>query len=224
MSGDRILAIDAATYTGSVALLEADRVVIETEVGMRGEHEERLMPAIAEVLKSAGLRPHELSAVAVGAGPGSFTSLRIAAALAKGLAVSAGIPLYAASSLTLMVAADASLGAGDYQAQLDAMRGDVYVQRVRITETGDIVELTAPALRSAGEARELAERDGVMRLGTGDGSRPSAPHARGFRRLMKSIAALVSVSGWEPLYGRLAEAQVKWEQLHGRALSATPLR
>ena len=165
MSDALILAVDAATYEGSVAVLRGGHVVEEAQVLMRGATEERLMPAIVDTLARAGVGVSELAGVACGAGPGSFTSLRIAAALAKGIAAARGIPLYAASSLTLVIAADQSLGSGDYLAQLDAMRGDVHVQRVRKHAPGDIEELGAPELLSATLAAEAAVRGRLLTVG-----------------------------------------------------------
>ena len=74
----QVLALDASTYSGSVALIRDGVVVADAVAAMRGEHEERLMPAIASVLSEHGVLVDQLDAVACGAGPGSFTSLRIA--------------------------------------------------------------------------------------------------------------------------------------------------
>ncbi|MGI9077527.1 MAG: tRNA threonylcarbamoyladenosine biosynthesis protein TsaB, partial [Gemmatimonadaceae bacterium] len=71
-----MLAIDASTYTGTVAVISEEKVVAEREVAMRGRNEERLMPAVAEALETAGVHVDNLGAVVCGGGPGSFTSLR----------------------------------------------------------------------------------------------------------------------------------------------------
>ncbi len=219
MTDDFVLAVDAATYAGSVAVLCGTRVVEEAQVVMRGATEERLMPAIVEALARAGVGVNQLVGVACGAGPGSFTSLRIAAALAKGIAFSRGIPLLAASSLTLILAADESLGAGEYLAQLDAMRGELYVQRLRKHSNGRIEEVAAPMLLSMASAAEMAASEALITIGNAGAAVERPSHARGFAALLDSIAAPVSVSTWEPLYGRLAEAQVQWELRAGRALA-----
>ena len=86
------LAIDAATYEGTVAIVRGGRVLAQRAATMRGEHEERLMPAVVSVLQDAGLDVSRLERIACGAGPGSFTSLRIAASIAKGLAVALRLP------------------------------------------------------------------------------------------------------------------------------------
>ena len=84
MSG-LILALDASTYTASVALVEDATVIRERTVAMRDPRHERLMPAVADILGDGGMG--DIDRIVCGAGPGSFTSLRIAASIAKGLAV-----------------------------------------------------------------------------------------------------------------------------------------
>src|SRR4051794_36770667 len=109
------LALDAATYEGSVAVLLGGEVLAERTVAMRGEREERLMPAVAAALAESGVAPGDLARVVCGEGPGSFTSLRIAASLAKGIAGGVGAPLLAVPSLALVVAgARPALGPGRY--------------------------------------------------------------------------------------------------------------
>jgi tRNA threonylcarbamoyladenosine biosynthesis protein TsaB len=100
------------------------------------------------MLSDAGLRPDSLGGIVCGEGPGSFTSLRIAASLAKGLAHGAGIPLHAVSSLLLAAAsAPASVwpvhaGRNDaaWSAVVhgDALRGERYVQQVARQQDGHV--------------------------------------------------------------------------------------
>ena len=70
------LALDASTYAGSVAVLRGRAVLAECTVAMRGEREERLMPAVAEALAEVGASPRDVAEVVCGGGPGSFTNLR----------------------------------------------------------------------------------------------------------------------------------------------------
>ena len=217
-----VLALDASTYLGTAAVLRDGAIVAEREARMRGEHEERLLPAVAEVLQLAGAAPAMLDAVVCGAGPGSFTSLRIAASIAKGLATARGVPLYAASSLSLVVAGTVpALPPGRYLASLDAMRGERFAQLVIVGADGTV--------RAEGDARRVpAERvdDLARELSAGSVgpgcAHEAAPHARGVARMRPALLAHgpVSLDAWEPDYGRLAEAQVKWEAAHGRPLSA----
>ena len=120
------LALDASTYVGSVALLDGARVLAEQSVAMKGAEHERLMPAIVDVLQGGDVQVDDLSRVVCGEGPGSFTSLRIAGAIAKGIASGVGIPLYAVPSMALIVAG-AKLSVGRYLVVVDALRGEAYV-------------------------------------------------------------------------------------------------
>ena len=235
------LALDASTYAGSVAVVRDGRVVAEADVAMRGEREERLMPAVIDVLAAAGLaaagpaagrgadRPlgpgaEGLDAVVCGGGPGSFTSLRIAASIAKGLAFSLGAELWSVPSLALVVAggvggADAT-APGRYLATLDAMRGDVYAQPFDVDATGAVAAAGGVALVPAARLAALAESSGATPVGPAAGG-GWTPHARAVARLAGgTLLAPVDLARWEPDYGRLAEAQVRWEQAHGRPLGS----
>ncbi|MFN8579855.1 MAG: tRNA (adenosine(37)-N6)-threonylcarbamoyltransferase complex dimerization subunit type 1 TsaB [Gemmatimonadaceae bacterium] len=211
------LAIDASTYEGSVAIVRGSDVLHDALVPMRGEHEERLMPAVAAALDACGLRPGSLSFVACGAGPGSFTSLRIAGAIAKGLAVSGRRPLVVASSLALTAAAQA-LSPGRYLVTSNAMRGEVYLQGVQVHSDGFVSVLDEPALATDSRVAEILRSSGWQLVGGSDDATGPILRARGFSRLTPGVLAEVDTATWEPVYGRLAEAQVQWERRHGRPL------
>ena len=179
------------------------------------------MPAIAECLKEVGVKRDVIGRIVCGAGPGSFTSLRVAGSVAKGLAVGYGVDLYAVSSLVLTVAgARPTLRAGEYLSVLDAMRGEYYAARVTLLSDQTVIQSELTHLVSAAELKELAEREPLVEL-VGPGQRLDFhPHARGVAALLKSITdqGPVDLASWEPDYGRLAEAQVRWEAAHGRPL------
>ena len=219
MSRVLTLALEAATSTGSAAVLRGAELLASREVAMRSGAEEHLLPAIDEALREAGVTVHDLSRVVCGAGPGSFTSLRVSASLAKGIAFAQGIPLHAVPSLAL-IAADASLGDGVYLAVLDALRGDVFAAAYT-RANGEVTELAPLRLvpRDA-LAREAARLQGTV---IGPEERPrTSPRAANIVRLGAWLSLPpVSLASWEPDYGRLAEAQVKWEQAHGRPLSVS---
>src|SRR5438270_11755279 len=84
--GMRILAFDTSGTWCSVALLE-DATVVQREEAVGNAHSERLLPMINALLDDAGAALHSVDVIAFGAGPGSFTGVRIAASVAQGLAL-----------------------------------------------------------------------------------------------------------------------------------------
>ncbi|MCP5057332.1 MAG: tRNA (adenosine(37)-N6)-threonylcarbamoyltransferase complex dimerization subunit type 1 TsaB [bacterium] len=123
--GPRILALETATRVMSVAILEGPRVIAELSSEGARVHSERLLPGIDTVLDEAGFGLGDLDAIAVSAGPGSFTGLRIAIATAKGLAFGAGPALVGVSTLAALARA-AHGASGPVAALLDARRGELY--------------------------------------------------------------------------------------------------
>ncbi|HET9799312.1 MAG TPA: tRNA (adenosine(37)-N6)-threonylcarbamoyltransferase complex dimerization subunit type 1 TsaB [Gemmatimonadaceae bacterium] len=217
------LVLEASTYAGSVAVIDRARVVAERAVAMRGREHEALMPAVAAVLAEAKVSPGAIERVVCGAGPGSFTSLRIAGAIAKGLALAACCPLVPVSSLALVVASREPFAPGRYLAAIDALRGEHYVGLFEVGVEGNLRAL-GPELRvSSAEVLERAAEHDAIAVGPGrEGAAHVDPRAAAAARLADLLDAspAADLAGWEPAYGRLAEAQVKWEAAHGRSLEA----
>ncbi|MGQ0647507.1 MAG: tRNA (adenosine(37)-N6)-threonylcarbamoyltransferase complex dimerization subunit type 1 TsaB [Gemmatimonadaceae bacterium] len=220
-----LLAIDASTSVGTVALFNGSTLLAERAVHMRGAAEERLMPAIVDAVESNGSW-QIIDRIVVGRGPGSFTSLRVAGSIAKGLATSLGVELWTVSSLALIVAQAplAVLGPGRYLASLDAMRGEYFTLGLDVARDGRLTLVGGGArVPAATLAAHAGERGAALVGPTGPVSIVQAPHARGVARLLASaLGAPVDLERWEPDYGRLAEAQVKWEAEHGRRLQGAP--
>lgn len=219
MSYGLTLALDGATYAGSVALIRDTEVIAERELEETGKpgrsgREELFMPMVAECLRDGKVAVSDLQRVVCGAGPGSFTSLRVAASIAKGIAVGASIPLFSVPSLALVVAA-ASETEGRWLPVLPAMRGEVYVSLYE-WDGGALREIQGQGIIAEGAVEKEAAVLGALRAARN-------PHARGVARMMTTILdrGPVDIDTWEPQYGRLAEAQVKWEAAHGRPLSAS---
>lgn len=216
------LVLEAATYAGSVALVNEGRVVAERSVAMRGRDHEALMPAVSEVLAEGAVPVAQVERIVCGAGPGSFTSLRIAGGIAKGLALAGDIPLVPVSSLVLLVVSRAGLRAGRYLGAIDALRGEHYVSLVEVDAAGDVRADASFSLVPTAELSPFASRLEAQLVVAGvpsDGE--AAPRARAAAQLTKLIdaTAAADLAAWEPAYGRLAEAQVKWEAAHGRPLA-----
>ncbi len=217
------LVLEAATYTGSTALLRDGGLVGERSVAMRGREHEALMPAVADLLAESRVSAGELGRVICGAGPGSFTSLRIAGSIAKGIALSRSIPLVPVSSLALLVASQHALGAGRYLAAIDALRDEYYVELYDVDEGGVIHLAGATRIVPTAALGELAAEHGARVVGPpfqdGHVVEPRAGAAVLLTNLIDATPP-AELAGWEPAYGRLAEAQVKWEAAHGRPLAA----
>lgn len=155
-----------------MALAVGGAVVARRFLTTPSAHASELIPAIRRVLRESGAGLDRLTGVVVGAGPGSFTGVRIGGAAAKGLATSLGVPLYATSSLRAASCAEEALGthadlppelrgegvppergakprapAGDEREHryvlLDARRGRVYGASYDV-RAGRSVEVTAP--------------------------------------------------------------------------------
>lgn len=123
-----LLAFDTSTETISIAVGLGGQVVAEHQ-GPGGPHSSAaLIPAIQSLLAQAGLALPELDAIVFGRGPGSFTGLRTACAVAQGLGFGAGVPLLPVDTL-LAIAEEARVQAGATQvvAVLDARMDEVYV-------------------------------------------------------------------------------------------------
>ena len=122
-----LLAIDTATEQFSVALAAdgdtarpAETWLFEADAGLR--HSELVMDIIDMLLDKAALKPRDLSGVVCMGGPGSFTGLRIGFAIAKGLALSLGIPFAAIPTLDCL-AWPFSAWPGAVVSALDAKKG-----------------------------------------------------------------------------------------------------
>ena len=123
-----ILNIDTSTYMCSVALANAGEIIAikENDEGMN--HSVLLGSFIDDMLREKQLDAHQLDAVAVSMGPGSYTGLRIGVSMAKGLCFGAGKPLIAVPTLQALALAVSSKLNEDalYCPMLDARRMEVY--------------------------------------------------------------------------------------------------
>jgi tRNA threonylcarbamoyladenosine biosynthesis protein TsaB len=138
-----LLAIETSSATGSIALgIGAD--VTEQRIATPREQTPRILAIIDELLAGAGLTLKDLDALVFGRGPGSFTGLRVAAAVVQGLSFSAGPPIVSVSSLAAL--AERASGGQPLTRVLcciDARMGEVYsacFQRVDGTIVADTEE------------------------------------------------------------------------------------
>ncbi len=128
-----LLAFDTSSSTVSVALHDGARVVVEQSSEQPMRHGEQLAPLVAEVLAAARTSRTDLTAIAVGVGPGPFTGLRVGLVTARTLGLVLGVPVHGACSLDVLAleAARSGDGAGDladgFSVATDARRKEVYL-------------------------------------------------------------------------------------------------
>src|SRR5438874_13743504 len=101
-SDPRIIAIETSGRTGSVAIAHGPGLLAVRELPATMRHAAELMPAIRELVRAQGWQPAEIDHVYVSLGPGSFTGLRIAVAMARALAQAVGCRLVGVPSLDVI--------------------------------------------------------------------------------------------------------------------------
>lgn len=123
----RILALECSTEWLAVAAADGEVVRERREHAVQA-HSQRVLPLVHELLAASGWTLASLDGIAFGAGPGSFTGVRIACGVAQGLALGAGLPLVPVTTL-LALADDAArlYGVARVAACLDARMREVYV-------------------------------------------------------------------------------------------------
>jgi tRNA threonylcarbamoyladenosine biosynthesis protein TsaB len=161
-----VLGLDASTTATAVAVLRDDGVLHEAReeapAGARPQHAQRLLSLAAELLAAAQLGWSDIELVAVGAGPGSYTGLRIALASARGVARAHGARVVGVSSLRALAEPLAGRAA---LAVLDARRSEAFVAAYL-----DGTELLAPAVCSPHALGALAAAVAGALLAVGDGA------------------------------------------------------
>jgi tRNA threonylcarbamoyladenosine biosynthesis protein TsaB len=217
----------------------AGAVTSESGAHVQGarRHAAEILRLINFALGRIGVAARDLDGIVVGDGPGSFTGLRVGWSVAKGLAQEAGLQFVAVPSLMAAAAGAAvKLGAVPIAACFDALRGDVY-GALYVVHPDRIETVVAPSTTTIADLRRTAPA--VPALVVGDGAMrypdevlawsgaPPVPLAS-LPPLATLLLSLFSRTGAartiddmlaaEPVYGRPAEAQVKWEARHGRPL------
>ncbi|PMH41896.1 tRNA N6-adenosine(37)-N6-threonylcarbamoyltransferase complex dimerization subunit TsaB [Vibrio sp. 10N.286.49.B3] len=133
----KILALDTATETCSVALMIGEQTFVRSEFAPR-DHTKKILPMVDEVLKEAGIRLQDLDALAFGRGPGSFTGVRICIGIAQGLAFGANLPMIGVSTLAAMAQGTyRKHGHEQVACAIDARMSEVYWGRFQRISNGD---------------------------------------------------------------------------------------
>ena len=124
-----LLAFDTATPLVSVALHDGERVVVEHSSEEPMKHGEHLAPLIARAMDDAGIVRQDLTAIAVGVGPGPFTGLRVGVVTARTLGFVLEVPVYGVCSLDAIALEVVGTGAAtdSFLVATDARRKEVYL-------------------------------------------------------------------------------------------------
>ena len=201
----KVLGLDTSTTTASIAVLDGDRVLA---TATRNTHRRTsdVLVAVDEACRTAGVTAHELDAIAVGAGPGSFTGLRIGMATGKGIAFAAGRPLWAVSSLAAL--ALEAPGDGVIVAVLDARKGEIFAGT--FDKRGAAVTALGPERVLAPAGLEVPEGAVVVGDVPALCSVAATPTAVSVIRLaLAGSRADVLVAG-APTYIRASEAEIRY--------------
>lgn len=224
----RTLALDTTTRAGSVALLDAERVIDERSGDALRPHAERLPAEIIALLSTHGVAVADVDIFAVAAGPGSFTGLRIGIATIQGLAFVRQRPVVAVSALeALAQIGSRDLSRGDVVgAWIDAHRGDVFSALYRLTaapmyQAVRLLEIEGPAVGDPAATierwTELTNGSAFALIGDrmpGDAlfpMLPPPPLAGTIGRMAVCRAErgeTITAAGIQPLYVRRPDAEV----------------
>ena len=134
-----ILAFETSAKAGSVALMDGHKLLGESYQNTGLTHSQTLLTMAEDLLKSCGYTPKDVTAVAVAAGPGSFTGVRIGVAAAKGFAWGGTLPCYGVSTLEAM-AKQLGIWQGYVCPVMDARRNQVYNALFHVKE-GEITRV-----------------------------------------------------------------------------------
>ncbi len=121
-----LLAVDTTTRFGSVAVVRSGEVLSEVNYVSPSSHSRQVFRAVDEALRVAGLKFDDLEGLAVAAGPGSFTGIRIGLSLVKALALASGRPLAAVSALEALAMKLLTHGVDLMVPMIDARKGEVF--------------------------------------------------------------------------------------------------
>jgi tRNA threonylcarbamoyladenosine biosynthesis protein TsaB len=213
-----LLAIDTSTSAITVAVHDGSSVLAESSTIDARRHGEHLAPGIIGVLRKAGRRAADVTAVVSGLGPGPFTGLRVGLVTARTFAFARGIPALGVCSLDALAhqawrEGAVTAAAGGFVVATDARRKEVYWARYDVTDQG-AVRTTEPAVSAPADV--AAQLDGAPVVGRGGLLYPevlpgrvgpldvSAGHLADLAARL--LAAGADLSDVEPLYLRRPDA------------------
>lgn len=222
----KILAIDSSNLVMGVAVASGEKVLGEFVTNSKKNHSERLMPAVAQLMREIGLSPDDLDRIVVAQGPGSYTGLRIGVTIAKMMAWTLKKQLVGVSSLEI-VAQNGRYFNGLIAPFFDARRGQVFAglyrsrgneivpavpDRLLLMENWltELEALNQPILFLSNNLDLWKERlSHVVQASLGTAEQ-NIPHPAELARLGATKEPVADVHHFLPTYLRLAEAEAKW--------------
>ncbi|MGB3160567.1 tRNA (adenosine(37)-N6)-threonylcarbamoyltransferase complex dimerization subunit type 1 TsaB [Carnobacterium sp.] len=227
----RLLAIDASNQAMSVAVLENEKIIGEVSTNSKGNHSQRLMPAITKLMADVNWKPADLDRIAVAQGPGSYTGLRIGVTIAKTLAWTLDKEITGVSSLAVL-AGNCEESANYLVPLFDARRGNIYTGLYR-WESGKLIQIEpdthisaenwAIYLKKLSGTIEIIGEDRIIHQQTfkkhlGDQVIPASLKNHLPKGSVVGLLSLkkkpVDVHTLLPHYLKLAEAEENWRKEH----------
>ena len=170
----KILALETSAKAVSAAVSEGGKILCSGYQDTGLTHSRTLMPIVEHILKNIGLSVADMDAIAVAAGPGSFTGIRIGVAAAKGLAFAADKPAVGVSTLAAM-ARNVAFCDGLVICAMDARRQQVY-NALFEAKDGQLTRLTPDRAISLEELAAELENDPRPKTVVGDGAKLCFAH------------------------------------------------
>ncbi len=224
----RVLAVDTATDTGCVAVVQDGIVLAEIAARVSAAHGETLVPHVERALASAGIAAKDLDLLAVGLGPGSFTGVRIGVATIEGLAIALDRPVVGVR--TSRVIARAGFGTLRVVAS-DAKKSEVFASAFEASATGALevrIDDVHGAPEDVGARFRAALGDGpLVVLGTAIRTQPGFVRALGGSVvcapavLEQPRASILALEATEAFAARGADDLTKLEPAYVRGADVT---
>ena len=170
----KILALETSAKAVSAAVSEDGKILCSGYQDTGLTHSRTLMPIVEHILKNTGLTVADMDAIAVAAGPGSFTGIRIGVAAAKGLAFAADKPAVGVSTLAAM-ARNVAFCDGLVICAMDARRQQVY-NALFEAKDGQLTRLTPDRAIALEDLAEELRSDPRPKTVVGDGARLCFAH------------------------------------------------